>query len=408
MRHIILKRKGILTTLLIFCFLTSISQVTGVVNYHENPSNPLPSVTVELYDDNDVFIASTVTNSIGEFEFYNIPDGDYYISASADLETGDVDLIDASLVLQYLFGLITFTDYEFTAADVNGSGNVTFGDYILILVFHIMQGNPFPTEEWHFNELAFTVASSRDITEPLMVWGTSAGDVEGIWQPGGRDLDIVAFENTAITEVSENEVELVIGTDYNGIINGFNLNMNYPYNLIEITDVQGPDENFHYDIDAQTGTLKVIWLDESENQSTQHSGEKLFTVTAKKLVSNYSDEAIFGMLDGGMVLNSRSDKIGDITIKLPTIKTTTNIEELEVTSYPNPVVNSLNINIISPEEGMAKITIYDVQGRFINEMIVTVNPGTQQVNIDTEALNKGQYLYTINMRGKNLHGRFLK
>ena len=409
MRHFILKRVGTLAILLVFTAMSTFGQVTGVVNYHENPSNPLPDVTIDLYDINDNFIGTTVTDNDGEFNFSNIPPGDYYISASADLTLGDVNLIDASLILQYLLGLITFTDYEFVAADVNGSGNVTFGDYMLVLVFHIMQGNPFPGENWHFDDVPVTVTAAKNTSEPAMVWGTSTGDVEGIWQPGGRDLDILDMESMTQTEVTSEEVVLEIGSDYESTINGFNLNLVYPNNLIEITGVIGPDDNFHYDLNNETGVLKVAWLDESNNPGQSFSAETLFSVTVKKLDNQYSDDAVFSLLEGGMVLNSRNDEVEDITIKLPTIKTTSSIESIEAVSYPNPVLNTLNLKVTSPNETTANVKVYDLQGRLIQSVDnLSVYRGTQLLTVNTETLPQGQYIYTLSIGGENLHGRFLK
>lgn len=409
MRQIIIKRTGILAILLVFTALSSFGQVTGTVNYHENPTNPLPDVTIDLYDINDNFIATTTTDNNGEFDFTNIPAGDYYISASADLTLGDVNLIDASLILQYLLGLVTFTDYEFVAADVNGSGNITFGDYMLVLVFHIMQGNPFPGENWHFDDVPVTVSAAKNTAEPAMVWGTSSGDVEGIWQPGGRDLDILDIESMAQTEITSQEVVLEIGSDYESTINGFNLNLVYPNNLIEVTGVIGPDDNFHFDLNQETGVLKVAWLDESSNPGQTFSAETLFSVAVKKLDNHISDNAVFSLLDGGMILNSRNDEVEDVTIKLPTIKTTSNIQEIEAVSYPNPVMNTLNLKVTSPDENTASIKVYDLQGRMIHSIDnLSVYRGTQLLTVNTETLPQGQYVYTISIGDENLHGRFLK
>ena len=409
MRQIIIKRTGILAILLVFIALSSFGQITGTVNYHENPTNPLPDVTIDLYDINDNFIATTTTDNNGQFDFTNIPAGDYYISATADLALGDVNLIDASLILQYLLGLVTFTDYEFVAADVNGSGNITFGDYMLVLVFHIMQGNPFPGENWHFDDVPITVSAAKNTAEPAMVWGTSTGDVEGIWQPGGRDLDILDIESMAQTEITSQEVVLEIGSDYESTINGFNLNLVYPNNLIEVTGVIGPDDNFHFDLNQETGVLKVAWLDESSNPGQTFSAETLFSVTVKKLDNHISDNAVFSLLDGGMILNSRNDEVEDVTIKLPTIKTTSNIQEIEAVSYPNPVINTLNLKVTSPDENTASIKVYDLQGRMIHSVDnLSVYRGTQLLTVNTETLPQGQYVYTISIGDENLHGRFLK
>lgn len=396
--------------MLVFCSLFVQSQIVGIVNYHENPSNPLPSVTLDLFDSNNNLVATTLSNSIGEFSFTNIPSGDYSLVSSTSLPVGEVDLMDASLILQYLIGWYTFNDCEFAAADVNGSGNVTFSDYMIVIISYIMQGNPFPTDDWQFDEITVSVSNSRDSTEHANVWGISTGDVEGVWQPGGRDIDLISSEDQDLTLLNDHEIELTIGSDYSSIINGFNLNMVYPVNLIEITEVTGPDENFHYELDANSGILKVIWLDENENSGEKFSGETLFRVKVKQLDMTISEEeGLFSLLDGGMVLDSRSNKIEDLQITLPKIAIQSSNIKLNAISYPNPVIDQLNLEISSPVDGKITIYVFDLSGRLIQEVNNTsIVKGTQVMSIGTSDLPSGQYLYKINIGNKNLHGRFQK
>ncbi len=410
MKHFANKNKAILVFLLVIFALSAQSQIVGVVNYHEDPTNPLPDVTLELYDQNNNLVASTITNNIGEFSFSGIPVGDYSLISTTSLPVGEVDLIDASLILYYLIGWYTFNDYEFAAADVNGSGNVTFGDYILVLISYLMQGNPFPTDEWQFAEVQISVTSSRDTASPAMVWGTSTGDVEGVWLPGSRELKYVEVNEQDITLLNEKEVELNIGSNYDNLISGFNLNMVYPTNLIEVTDVIGPDENFHFNLDAETGTLKVIWLDESNDPGRTFLGETLFRVKVKQLDNSAtSEEGLFSLLEGGMVLDAKSNPVEDIQIEVPKIITSASSNlSLDMIAYPNPAVNNLNIKLTSPTEGEADIEVYNLNGQLVKVINTSVFRGTQLINLETGSLPTGQYLYKITIGNKNLHGRFQK
>ncbi|NQU31828.1 MAG: T9SS type A sorting domain-containing protein [Bacteroidetes bacterium] len=416
MKRYIFKHTAIIAFLFVFYSLSAQNQISGVVNYHENPANPLPNITLELLDTGDNLIATTVTNSIGEFDFYNIPSGDYVLVPSTSLPVGNINLIDASMILYYLFGYYTFTDYEFNAADVNGSGNVTFSDYFIVLISYIMQGNPFPTDDWQFEEVNITVSSSRDPIVTTTVWATSTGDVEGVWLPGGRDGELIASDNQVATMVYEGEVELEIGSNYNNLISGFNLNFVYPTNQIEITDVTGPDENFHFDIDQQNGILKVIWLDENENPGNKFFGENLFRVKVKQTTNSVINETGgFSLLEGGMVLDTKSNEIEDIEISLPRIITTSSSSipnpalNMEVICYPNPVINNLNLKITSQNNCNANIFIYDLNGRLVKEITnQNITKGIQLISIETESLPTGHYLYKLNLGNRNIHGRFQK
>ncbi len=410
MKRLKINHLSLLLFFTLICMLNAQSQITGVVNYHEDATNPLPDVTLELYDQNNNLVATTITNSIGEFSFSGIPVGDYSLLSSTSLPVGEVNLIDASLILYYLIGWYSFNDYEFAAADVNGSGNVTFGDYMIVIISYLMQGNPFPTDEWQFSEVQVSVTSSKDPAPASMVWGTSTGDVEGVWMPGSRELKYVDVNEQDITLLNEKEVELNIGSNYDNLISGFNLNMVYPTNLIEVTDVSGPDENFHFDLDKETGILKVIWLDENKDPGRTFLGETLFRVKVKQLDNSVAnEEGLFSLLEGGMVLDARSNPVEDIQIEVPKIITSASSNlSLDMVAYPNPAVNNLNIKLTSPTEGKADIEVYNLNGQIVKDINTSVYRGTQLINLETGSLPTGQYLYKITIGNKNLHGRFQK
>jgi len=89
-----------------------------------------------------VVITATALNASGQPSAFNLDTGTE--SKNADMSpypTGDVngdgkvDALDASLVLQYDAGLITFTEEQIIRADVNGDGKVDVLDASLILQY---------------------------------------------------------------------------------------------------------------------------------------------------------------------------------------------------------------------------------------------------------------------------------
>ena len=393
-RHII-QNILFLVIFLIVNIVSAQNQISGIVNYHENEENPLPYVTVELFDAENNMIATTITSDIGEFTFSDIPTGEYILRSSTSLPIGEINIVDASLILYNIFGMYTFNEYEFLAADVNGNGRVNFGDYMKV-IHYIMRGNSFPAGEWQFNEVSVNLASRGNV-DTTYICGTSTGDVEGVWMPAGRNLGLDYNYSQNIININEQVVELEIGSDYDELISGFNLNLTYPIDIVEIVDVTGPDENFHFNLDGNTGILNVIWLDENKKPGITFFGETLFRIKLKQLDSfTQSLEGAFSLLEKGMVLDNNSNQIEDITIKLPKITTTSSSLAFELTSYPNPVVNNLSFKITILENNYADIYIYDMVGKLVHKTIGTsIYKGTQLINIETKNLPSGQYLYKV-------------
>ncbi|HJN05981.1 MAG TPA: carboxypeptidase-like regulatory domain-containing protein [Bacteroidales bacterium] len=219
MKRFNIQQLALFIMLLIFSSLGAQNQISGVIYYHDNDSNPLPNVVVELYDSGDNLVATTTTNDDGEYEFSNVPYGEYYILSSSTQNFGTLNLIDPSIVLQYLNGTYNLNDFEFVAADVNGNGVVNGGDYNKLMKKILGKKNSFE-EEWAFEEVEIDF-TARDFEEEVEHWGTSTGDVEGIWMPGGRDLDFLV-EYQLPTDLNETEIELEIGSSYKDLISGFN------------------------------------------------------------------------------------------------------------------------------------------------------------------------------------------
>lgn len=60
--------------------------------------------------------------------------------------------------------------------------------------------------------------------------------------------------------------------------------------------------------------------------------------------------------------------------------------------YPNPVENSLNINLESVPEMNCRFVLYDITGKQIKEV---ENLSSKTISIDTSDLQKGVYFLTI-------------
>ena len=408
MKRIFMKHIMLLIFSIAYLLLPAQNQIVGTVLYHNNESNPIYDVNLNLLNSSNNIVASTVTNMYGEFEFNNIPNGDFKIVANTNLPVGDINIVDASMILEYLLGFRTFTDYEFAAADVNESGNITFGDYILVLVSYLLQGNPFPGNDWQFE--AYNVSfNSRDLSsssDTTRIYATSIGDVEGIWMPTGRKLTYADSEYIE-TKVSGEYAEVSVTSNYENEISGYHIDLVYPNQYIEIIDITGFDENLHYEIDNEQGIINVAWLNETPEKKV--SGNKLFTIKVKALNNTELDDSHpISIYNNATILDNESNIIENVTIKLP--KITTANYELNVISYPNPTISNLNIEITSPCDDIANIKIFDISGRLVNTIEnQSITKGSQLINANTETLPVGTYLYTIDFnKNSTIKGRFNK
>jgi hypothetical protein len=381
-------------------------QLTGSVNYNNDESLPIPQVTLGLYDFQDVLVVSTITDDEGHYLFEEIPAGEYVLKSSTFYEPDLVDMKDAYLILMYLSNRIELDEIQFEAADIDNSGTVTWYDYSFIVTNYLLRGEAFPAGIWQFEE-AYIDFSSRAEPDTTDLWGITEGDVEGIWEPSGRGLNIPSFSHYTVQQKS-NEFQFDINTNFNSQISGFTMNLSYPADQIKITNVEGPDENINYVIDTEKGIVKIIWLD--ENITGQINGNKLITLTAETQSDNFESAAI-ELLQGSMLLDAKGNEIKDIEIQLPLLEKSKDIE-ISVSTYPNPVVNQLHININDKEAKYASIAIYNASGKLISKTnVVLSGNGAEQTSVNTQNIKPGNYFYLIELSGAKKYvasGQFIK
>lgn len=391
------------------------SDLSGTYYYHGNTETPIPDINVDLYDFNDVLIASTVTNMNGEYLFEGIADGEYYIEASTSISSGGVDLYDAFMVFYYIRGWLDFNEMEFEVGDVDDNGNVNIHDFVAILLEYLVGGQTFVGGDWEFENVVINLNAARSVDTVINIasWAASHGDVEGEWDPIGRDIDLMpsSYYNMEISDIGET-TKLVVASDYKGYLNGFNLNLSYTTNEINIISISGPDGDFGYSVDDKNGIIKVAWINESRGTS-EVEGDQLFVIEVTGITDIHtSGERVLYLLPGGMLIDSQNNKLNDTEIKLPFLLNEQKNDVVEVNVYPNPVVNKLNFNLHLNKQSYASLSIYDLSGKLVTYIEnIALHEGEQSVSFNAGDLLPGNYVYSFDLKGENamnVKGRFVK
>lgn len=394
--------------------LFSQNEVSGHYYYHGDPTMPMANISVNLYDINNNFITSDLTNPFGEFTLNNIPNGDYVISSETAVEAGGVDLYDALLVFWAAHGWIELNEVEFAASDVDADGDVDMHDFQLIFVRYLIQGDPFPGGDWAFDDISVNF-TSRSLGDTLTIntWATSRGDVEGVWEPSGRDIDLYSTGYYLLSKTDKQETtKFAIASNYEGELNGFDLNLVYPIDKINIVSISGPDENFNYSVDDESGIIRANWLKQSQEASSV-SGDRLFVIEVAGIQSEQIDNGeLVGLLPGGLLIDNENNKLNNTEIKLPLLENE-QLTNVDLSAYPNPVVSNLKFNISTTSKfSQASLEIYDLSGRIVLDINnIEIHEGEQEMLVNTEGLLPGNYVYSFNFIGegeKNIRGHFVK
>jgi hypothetical protein len=206
------------------------------------------------------------------------------------------------------------------------------------------------------------------------------------------------------------EIQVVIESSYNENIGGYDLELDYPADLINILSIEGLDANLNYTIDELNGRLHLIWLNENPGNNS-FNGSELVTLTIEPKTQNINAEGLITLSPASSLLSDQGVKIEDVEISLPQFKQS-QVFAFEVNTYPNPVVDQLNINLTMPEANRAEMMIFDLQGRLIEKQEnILLTEGEQLISISTQQYMPGHYLYVFNTLGstqETIQGRFYR
>ncbi|MDX9905251.1 MAG: T9SS type A sorting domain-containing protein [Bacteroidales bacterium] len=375
------------------------SDFLGRVMYHNN--YPMSGINAYLHDSSGNIIDNTVTDNEGYYEFNNLNTGAYSVSFSTNQQAGGVELNDAFLVMLKLMNQITFTPIQTLAADVNGSGTITWADYIMILIGYLNQGNPFPIGPWVFENAQFTIPNpAREGT--VTKGGSSSGDVSGNLQPDPKN-NLLIIENLAREAhiVGNEPIDFIVSIGQNIATCGMHLSFRLPENL-EIMEVEPAIEQTSVYLSADR--LNVTWLDETMSSSLLKEGETLLRIRAReKSVSHNQSTYTFVVDDESHFIDEYGEIVKGLRLNIPSVNIT--VTEYIGSAYPNPCTSIVTFDFTMNEAGAVSVTISDLSGRIVFEKVeMSEVSGRKQVKAQLTDLNPGIYCYTVR---KNTNGEVL-
>lgn len=162
-------------------------EIKGNIRYYKNSRN-ISGVNMEL-EGQKTYTASTDIN--GQYILSGIESSDYKLIPGKEDEATDISSYDASLILQHSAGLITLSEHQKKAADVNNDGVITAMDaaYVLEKAVDLLQ-LPFPGagKVWTFTpeEKTYTNLNSNKNYENFT--GILIGDVSGNWKESNETM----------------------------------------------------------------------------------------------------------------------------------------------------------------------------------------------------------------------------
>ncbi len=370
--------------------------INGQVLYHG--TFPMNNVDVFLSDDNGNLIATTITNSNGNYTFPNVSPGNYSITYSSDAPASGINLTDAFTILLHCLNLYPFTPIQELAADINGSGSVNFADYTFVLINYLNQGNQFPIGPWVFDSEEVTIGTRTGTG--VSSSGSASGDVNGNFVPTKNGNQFCSFSSTE-TMITSGSTDLPLAIRLNSLVQfgGLHLAIRIPQG-IEITGVNGTMEDLNYNLNGDV--LKITWLDVSMTGMELNPSETMINITADIKNPKLSEMTYtLELLDESHLIGTDGEIIYGVSLIMPSLKLQP-AENTALQIYPNPFFENATIGLQAPESGHLTVVLYDNSGRLVRVIENSViQPGYHFSTIDGTDLVAGNYYYNISFEGVN-------
>lgn len=393
--------------LLTFLFLAIISLQTskasgigGKVLYQGDINKPIGNVLVTLKNMDNNRVLTFTTQNDGSYSFTNLPSGNYTVTGATSAEGGGVTYYDATLVFLHLAGLYQFTPLQLLAADVNGSGNISWGDYNLI-VKYILKGSPFPAGPWKFESATFPLTDLKSADyDPKTLGGTCSGDVGGSFVPQLRDSEALPIAEEGAIEVSkEEQFTTRILTRNELAITGAGLIINYPSDLLKIESIEFKGVDYEYTI--EDGQIRLVWGNPNMAPVNFSKGETFITIHGTSTSAFQQGMTANISLDGNTSLVSASNtEVSNPKFATPLIRF--GKPSLKFSNYPNPFTSSTKLSIFSPESGNASIEVYNTTGQLVKTISAgAIHAGYHEIDLDASQLAKGSYICKLRVQAES-------
>jgi hypothetical protein len=387
--------------------------ITGRI-YTENGST-VQDVEVRVVNMDN---ASMMTSADGNYTFDLSGNESYTVAPKKNNNLlNGVSTFDLVKITKHILNKKRFTSpYQYIAADVNASGDISTFDIILLRKLILNLSDEFPDNtSWRFIDAAYEFTTDEplkeDFPEEIIINNLSEtlpsqdfiavkiGDINGsvvaskLMEAENRNKEgnlVIEIENRAVKAGELVEIDFK-ATDFEQI-EGYQFSLAFEdLALIEFKEGIAKAGNFNFNLQNR-GFLSTSWNITSK--------EKVTNAALFRLVFEANKD---GMLKDLIRINSKITAAEAyrtdgalLGVMLQAKNKTTTFPSFELLqNRPNPFSEQTIIPFELPQTMAVELLIMDMQGRIIQQQQNTFEPGLQQFIINANDLQSGTYYYQI-------------
>ncbi|MCD6179836.1 MAG: T9SS type A sorting domain-containing protein [Bacteroidales bacterium] len=373
---------------------------TAYVVYGENIQSPMSGIVANLYNADGEYIATSITDEDGIFEFNNLTAGESYsVHFFTDLEPFGVDLADAYLLLEYLNGKADLSELQLQAADVNGDTKVDYSDFNFIVSQWYLRGEDFPAGDWVLPVWTFTPSAFKSVSDedekgpdgPITV--VSQSDVSHDLPPVIKDAKNVTNHLKEFTYTdSQQELRIPLSFVNNQMIYGLGLEMAFDNSAIEIVGLHSIFNDLEYLI--KDNTFKLSWV---SDMGASIVADQDFIELTVRLNTSDDIETVLSALSEAQFIGEGGSLLKDVQLNMPKLKKS--IVEISIGNpFPNPGNSEISFAINQAYATDIQVEIYNLRGQLVKQ--INASAMNSKITISTSDLPNGSYLCSLNINEK--------
>jgi len=375
--------------------------LSGNIRYKNADSTILDNITVyaNYIDGNPQ--DSTDTDVNGDYLYTALTNGFYSFSMVTSKPWGGVNATHALAIMQHFAHINLLSGLYKKVADVNGSNTINGTDALFVMKRYTQIINSFPVGDWLLENDTILIDHDTVRDFRALVYG----DVLGWYiPPGGKKSGLVnelsinyeGFINILPGDV----VEVPFYVNKNMDIGAVSLDLGYPEEYIEITDVKIQSDKGQLIFNPEDGHLKIAWC--SLNPLQLNENDLLISVFLK-VTDEYKpgDKIGFTISGPGELADMELNAFKDVKLTTPYLNHLSEFSEPSLSqNFPNPFSHKTDIEFILPEEGFVKLTVYNNCGEEITVLVNNrLSAGKYKEEFDGSDFSPGLYFYVLEVKG---------
>jgi hypothetical protein len=368
---------------------TVVGKVSGTITYATTAANPIGNVNVTLTPATGTALTTTSFTTDGTYNFVNVPNGQYTLTAAKTNNWGGVDVADALAAVQYFIRTLTdLGTLGFEAGDVDKSGTINSTDALLIARRTLGTTTSFPAGDW-----VFTGAQSISVTnvnEPAYIRGRAVGDIDGSYTqtlPTGA-----TFQKSFLVQLKSGTEKFTVSASTTASYGA--VGMRIKVTSSKVVSITSKLPGFMSNIDDEG--VSFGWFAADGITPVQFkANEAIVTVTLAEKTGDGSSVTV----ESKLVDIQRTVLNNNLSVSIQ--GNIPSVFELKQ-NYPNPFNPSTQIDYDLPMPGMVTLTVYNMLGQEVAKLVNEhKEAGSYTIQWMPRNLASGMYIYRIRVKTEN-------